>query len=170
MDRPDVSEAHDSQARPLHAHLQRYPGLQKLILDSFGQVQDCEVFALNSPSDSPYNAIGAKKEHLGIRQLHIQMPDQTALPSEQVSFLLSRLVQTVRPPNIQEISVAMLLSDEHSHYEKHFEETHSWKEAFPRLDTIAATWPDLNVIKLCIRVVLRSKGDRIFGWDVWVSR
>jgi hypothetical protein len=98
------------------------------------------------------------------------MRDQKVLPDDQTSYLLACLVQIVHLPNLEEITVAMLLSDEWTHYRRDLKEAHSWKEVLPRMAIIAETYPKLKVIKLCIRIMLRSEGERIINWDVWVSR
>jgi hypothetical protein len=87
---------------------------------------------------------------------------------EQSSKILSTLVQILDLPNLRNVSVAMPLTDELP-ISGERDET-SWMAVFPSLDSIAAAWPDLKVIRVCLLVMIRYMDQRVMEWDIWVSR
>jgi hypothetical protein len=159
------SESHQQEGRPLMAHLHRYPQLRKVIISFAADIAAHHVGALTS---SAATRLIRKDGHDGISHLDIHPPYQRYLPMEQSTRILSTLVQMLDLPNIRSISVAMPLTDELP-ISGERDET-SWIAVFPSLDSIAAAWPNLKVIRLCTLVMIRYMDQRVMKWDIWVSR
>jgi hypothetical protein len=149
------------------AHLHRYPQLQKVIISFAADIAAHHVSAGALSSNAVARLI-RKDGHEGITHLDIQLPYQRYLPMEQSSKILSTLVQILDLPNLRNISVTMPLTDELP-ISGERDET-SWMAVFPSLDSIAAAWPDLKVIRVCLLVMIRYMDQRVMEWDIWVSR
>jgi hypothetical protein len=172
----DIPQTAQQQRDRISAHLLRYPRLERLVLDGSAMKKDhpsLSGVAFQQSTCIPDKELG-DEGHSSIRHLHIHLPHQLVLLAESNSSILSDLVQSVKLPNVRKVHIGMTFSDGSSTGAVQLqtsEDGHTWTTAFASLETVAVTWRTLDVIKVCVRIILRPEDERLslVNSELWVS-
>jgi hypothetical protein len=164
---------------PIFTHLQKYPKLERLILD--GSAIDRQQASLltelpvaqsiclsdNQPFDNTLS---------GIKSLRIHMVGQFVENSELNATMLSNLIHTIYLPKLRDVHITMTLSWEPSGITRTGEWSDIWKATFRSLNIVADTWRSLDMIKLCAKVILpygstnERLSERFLRCNIWVRQ
>jgi hypothetical protein len=167
--RASIMTTRPQDGLPLFVHLKRYPGITELIMDFSVYHEPVEFSIATEPISSGPEDIPHEHGDVGIQELRIHLPRESNFASDRSSAILSRLAQTVNFTNLRKLHIAMnLMMSDHGDTLMD-EDGEAWRKAFRCIDPVAASWKNLEVIKICAHVHFFGRDERLAARSLWVS-